>query len=65
MAEAVGARLGVGGVAHAVHAVEEEGEGPFAVCGALDVDEPFVAEGGGEAALDVLPTADSAVVHPH
>lgn len=52
-------------VAGAVEAVEEAGEGPFAVGAAFDGEEPARGEGEGERALHVLPGGDAAVVHEH
>lgn len=61
VADGLGARV----VSGFLQAVEEEGEGPFAVGAAAYLVEPFGGDGHGECALDVLPAADVAVVHPH
>lgn len=55
----------VGGDAGVGEAVEEHGKGPFAVSGAADDVEPFLGEAEGEAALDLAPGADAAIVHEH
>ena len=55
----------VWGNASVGEAVEEHGKGPLTISGAADDVEPFLGEAEGEAALDLAPCADAAVVHEH
>lgn len=45
--------------------IEEQRKGPFTVCPALDAQVPLVGEGLAQGTLDVVPSADVTVVHPH
>jgi len=63
--EALGPGVRAGIHALLLHEVEEERKGPLAVGPALDAQVPPVRQRGGQRALDVLPAADVAVVHPH
>lgn len=56
---------GIRVVAHTVEHVEEECKSPLAVGAPPHAAEPALLQPHGEAALDVLPAADVAVVHPH
>lgn len=48
-----------------LQAVEEEGEGPFAVGATLHVQVPLVMQALPKPPLDVFPTSQATVVHPH
>lgn len=65
LAEPLRARIGAGVHTLLLEEVEEERERPLAVGAALHAQEPLVGEGIGQRALDVVPPADVAVVHPH
>lgn len=52
-------------MAKSLQGVEEECERPLAVRAALDPEIPFVCQTLAQAALDVFPSAEPAVVHPH
>lgn len=62
-ASLIGAGAGI--MTGLLHAVQEQGKGPFAVGSALHFVEPFGVYRQGQRALDVLPASDVAVVHPH
>lgn len=63
--EAFRARVGAGIDALFLQEVEEQRESPLTVRTALDAQVPAVRERAGQRALDVVPAADAAVVHPH
>lgn len=65
LAEPLGPRIRAGIGPFLLHQIEEQRKGPLAVRAALDAQVPLVRERGGQRALDVLPPADAAVVHPH
>lgn len=56
---------GIRVVAHTVEDIQEERKSPFAIRAPAHAAEPAFLQPHGEAALDVLPGADVAVVHPH
>lgn len=58
-------RSRIGIIAHPIQDIQKHGKGPFAVGVASDAAEPAFAEADAQGALDVLPGAEVAVVHPH
>lgn len=58
-----GASTGI--LTESLQGIEKEGKCPFAVGAALDAQVPLVSQTLAEATLDVLPSTESSVVHPH
>lgn len=59
----LGLRAGV--VAHALESIEEQCKGPLAVRPSHDAQVPLVRQSLAQPPLDVLPSSQAAVVHPH
>ena len=57
--------LGARVVTHSLESIEEQGECPLAVCAAHDPQEPLVGETLAQSSLDMLPSSQAAIVHPH
>ncbi|KAI6751627.1 hypothetical protein HG531_006323 [Fusarium graminearum] len=52
-------------VAKSLEGIEKESKRPFAVGAALDAQVPLVGQALTEASLDVFPSTESSIMHPH